>query len=532
MAKKLILGFMFLVVTACTTGSDEPKPSFKNELYAAASVVNGAHLYDQWFAPNKGPVTYQPLWDEKSNASLKSPAESWRCSTCHGFSYLGTSGVSSLSLEEARYNDAKSPSTIFNFLRNGKGNGDNKHAFFNPGGMNEAQLYALTKFIKEGIITSTRFFSNIGPYIDVTNRANGDSSGGGLYYNGTTGSNPNTNTCTQCHGVKGDRELPEGVRLGVIADTDPWRFIHKLRYGPAVYTDPNATPMPNAEQFFTNAFSPDVLNQQMVNVLTFAQSNLPATQNLGDAIKGGKLYDDWFTVKGIIPDAQNPYPVNTLWTELALPAMASNKDTWRCSNCHGWDYAGKLNDAGKLVVVSLLLAAQPAGNLLYRSEEHLFTVISKGFMRKNSLSGALIQVHNFGNNTPPLGDQEIYDLVAFVKEAVVDVQGFFSSDPNSLLIHGGNRDNGKKLFQASGANCVSCHGVDGKSGTINVNIYDLSILDLKRAYHRIRVGIPGKEMPTTLEKNISPTDNRDIVSFILDCLQPTPLAGCLDPVLP
>ena len=59
-----------------------------------------------------------------------------------------------------------------------------------------------------------------------------------------------------------------------------------------------------------------------------------------DAARGGALYDKWWKVAGVT--ATEPTGDHPLWA--SRPDMQSNTRigsvTWRCKECHGWDYKG------------------------------------------------------------------------------------------------------------------------------------------------------------------------------------------------
>lgn len=56
--------------------------------------------------------------------------------------------------------------------------------------------------------------------------------------------------------------------------------------------------------------------------------------------QGGRLYDNWWVVCGL-PEPKDTHP--------AYPAAGkqSGSATWRCKECHGWDYRGKGGAYGK-----------------------------------------------------------------------------------------------------------------------------------------------------------------------------------------
>ncbi|MBK8784729.1 MAG: hypothetical protein IPO22_23700 [Anaerolineales bacterium] len=56
----------------------------------------------------------------------------------------------------------------------------------------------------------------------------------------------------------------------------------------------------------------------------------------GDPIRGGLLYDEWTKVLGVdAPEGDQP-----LWATQSTNTR-SGGTTWRCKECHGWDYLGK-----------------------------------------------------------------------------------------------------------------------------------------------------------------------------------------------
>src|SRR3990172_490672 len=52
--------------------------------------------------------------------------------------------------------------------------------------------------------------------------------------------------------------------------------------------------------------------------------------------KGGRLYDQWWKEAGVQAPAGN----QALWATQTTNTR-SGADTWRCKECHGWDYLGK-----------------------------------------------------------------------------------------------------------------------------------------------------------------------------------------------
>src|SRR3990170_2753794 len=69
-------------------------------------------------------------------------------------------------------------------------------------------------------------------------------------------------------------------------------------------------------------------------ILLIATTGVGA-QEEGDPVRGGLLYDQWWAVLGQdAPEGDQP-----LWVTQDTNTR-SGADTWRCKECHGWDYQG------------------------------------------------------------------------------------------------------------------------------------------------------------------------------------------------
>jgi hypothetical protein len=120
-----------------------------------------------------------------------------------------------------------------------------------------------------------------------------------------------------------------------------------------------------------------------------------ATMVEGDVVTGGLLYDKWWAVTGI----DEPSVDNPMWGRQTTNER-SGKDTWRCKECHGWDYMG----------------AEGA----YGSGSHstgfpgVFNAQSKPFEDLVAqISGQVDPEHDFS----VMGEQAMADLAAFIQEA-------------------------------------------------------------------------------------------------------------------
>ena len=66
------------------------------------------------------------------------------------------------------------------------------------------------------------------------------------------------------------------------------------------------------------------------------QSFIEKNYEFADLIRGGLLYDKWWKVNGGAEPMTN---FNPIWSSQNTNARMG-ADTWRCKECHGWDYIG------------------------------------------------------------------------------------------------------------------------------------------------------------------------------------------------
>ena len=208
---------------------------------------------------------------------------------------------------------------------------------------------------------------------------------------------------------------------------------------------------------------------------------------------GGKLYDKWWSV---VSGAQEPKDNQALWA-LQDTNKRTGPDTWRCKECHGWDYKGKDGAYGsgshKTDFVGIYDAATK------KSAKELADI----------LKGAKNPKHNFASL---LGEENITNLANFLKAGVIDMTpniDYSTKKPKSA-----NATKGKELFDK---NCASCHGNDGKKlnfGTQQAPEYvgTLAKDNPQEFLHKVRSGQPGAPMPSAFEQGWSLQDVVDILA--------------------
>lgn len=218
-----------------------------------------------------------------------------------------------------------------------------------------------------------------------------------------------------------------------------------------------------------------------------------------DIIRGAQLYDQWAAALGVEPpDSDMP-----IWSRQSTNTR-SGAVTWRCSECHGWDYRG----------------AQGA----YSAGSH-----ATGFPDVMSLAAELsvedIAAHLGSQKTDQVMQDAAHDFSTYLDEAAMTQVALFLKygtiddreyiDPISLRVIGGDAKHGEQLYETT---CTACHGVDGKQiifRTEGIDEYLGSVAnrDPWRFLHRTRFGVAGTNMPVGLSLGWTPADGRDVLAY-------------------
>ena len=194
-------------------------------LQSDEDIIRGARLYDNWFEELdvQPPAGDMPLWASQSTNTRSGP-DTWRCVSCHGWDYQGRDGAFSSG------NHFTGFPGVFPGLENDPtlaiaGSTNPEHDFTEW--LSSADIAALAAFIQSGTLDDNQF-------IDLTSRRvlNGNIENGQAKY---------ASACASCHGANGTdmvfRMEGQDVTLGTLAVTDPWRFLHRTRFGTAAAPD-------------------------------------------------------------------------------------------------------------------------------------------------------------------------------------------------------------------------------------------------------------------------------------------------------
>lgn len=194
--------------------------------------------------------------------------------------------------------------------------------------------------------------------------------------------------------------------------------------------------------------------------------------------RGAQIYDKWYgALKAPKPEATHP----------AYPAAGKKKgaDTWRCKECHGWDYRGAAGAYSKgshftgIKGVSGAAGSDPASIAsMLRSAPHGYTA-------------------------DMIPDSAMADVALFISKGQVDPTAYVADGKSS-----GDAPVGKVYFEGL---CAGCHGLDGKKikdadplGAVAGNTVEMM--------HKVLNGQPGEAMPAL--RVFDPKLAADIVAYV------------------
>ncbi len=150
---------------------------------------------------------------------------------------------------------------------------------------------------------------------------------------------------------------------------------------------------------------------------------------------GGRIYDKWWeALDRDEPEGTNPaYPTD-------VNGKQEGSGTWRCKECHAWDYRG---DEG-----------------IYSSGSHYSGIsgIDGAVGQPVELISRMLRDENHPYTEDMITDDEMLRVAAFVSRGQVDMRTFVNADTRTLLAGVGNTDRGREIFQTT---CAACHGFDG-----------------------------------------------------------------------
>lgn len=203
---------------------------------------------------------------------------------------------------------------------------------------------------------------------------------------------------------------------------------------------------------------------------------------------GGRVYDNWAEVQfKNLPNETHPtYPPT---------GKQSGGTTWRCQECHGWDYNGV---AG--------VNAKGEHTTGFPGVRRVRGTITEDRLRQ-LLRGDL---HRFDEDKIP--DRLIGPLAAFLDHGQVDPEKLVNL-AGAGEAKGGNSARGQAIFQNV---CAVCHGFDGKAinfgGEGNPEYLGTVARTVPAEFvHKMYNGQPGQPMPVM--RSFGEQAIRDIIAY-------------------
>ncbi|MHC4749335.1 MAG: c-type cytochrome [Planctomycetota bacterium] len=450
-----------------------------------APVVRGGAMYDKWWAVAglTAPTTDHPLWASRPDtaSNTRTGADTWRCKECHGWDYKGVDGAYGSGSHRTGitgiFGTIKTPQEVFDLLKTG-------HAY-GTAGLSDEDIGHLATFVTEGLIDTDNIINANGAFT-------GNVAMGQMLYDSGIGTNI---SCSACHGQLGLSPPPGHPEfddyIGLISNKNPWEFQHKVQFGQP------GTEMPGS-------FAGGGMVQDVADLGTYSQT-LPQEPPSVPVARGGAMYDKWWAVAGLAaPTTDHP-----LWA--SRPDTASNTrtgaDTWRCKECHGWDYKGVNGAYGsgshRTDIAGIFGTTKTA--------QEVFDLLKTG--------------HAYG--TAGLSDEDIGHLATFVTEGLIDTDNVI----NSSGAFTGDVATGQTLYDSGiGTNisCSACHGqlgLDPPPGHPEFDDY-VGLISNKNPWefqHKVQFGQPDTEMPGSFAGGGTIMDVADVGAYSQTLPQePTP----------
>ncbi|MFQ5420422.1 MAG: c-type cytochrome [Anaerolineae bacterium] len=369
--------------------------------------LRGGQLYDKWWGVTgaDAPEDDQPLWATQ-DSNTRSGKDTWRCKECHGWDYKGVDGAygggSHMTGFAGIFDLAGTPAADILAMLQGSTNADHDFSAV----MDEQALTDLALFISEEMADTSVYVN-----ADKTPVSSDVALGEELFMD-----------CADCHGPEGlarnfHTTVNDPEYIGGLASGNPWEALHKVRVG-----------QPGTDMM--SAVDAGWSDEEIGALLAYIQT-LPEAPMVSN---GGIMYDKWWAALGLdAPEDDMP-----LWATQDTNER-SGKDTWRCKECHGWDYQGVDGAYGGGSHMTGFPGIAAASSM---SAEEIVAW----------LDGTTNADHDFS----PYFDEGAMELmVAFIQNGLTDTAAYINSDKTV----NGDADAGEALYEE----CAECHGDDGKA---------------------------------------------------------------------
>ncbi|HLG18224.1 MAG TPA: c-type cytochrome [Bdellovibrionota bacterium] len=497
-------------------------------LDSSADAFRGGALYDKWWSVPDVKEGIEPggtatvddeiftssldatnsLYITNAEGNTRTGTDTWRCKECHGWDYKGVDGAYGSGSHKTGFKgifDArgKSVDELFEIIRDGKGVGTG-HAFSTV--LSDTDVADLVKFVRGGA-------TDLDNLVAPDKSALGDAAAGQALFDDSCAN-------SACHGSDGKglnfvAGQYDSEYVFNIAHENPWETVHKIRFG-----------QPDGEM--PNGSVKGYTLTNVADILAYAQSLAPQGLEVASAPRGGVLWDTWWEENGS-PEpgsATSSQPAdNPLYATHTGTSTRTGSQTWRCKECHGWDYKGADGAYGSGSHNTNFIGVMDAAGW---TAQELIDMIGAGIRKSD---GAVVDGHAF-EGTDLLDSDDVEDLALFIQEELVDDSDYISYVTKRSK---GSATAGEALFSG---NCAICHGssglrinfAHGDAAPATEYIGDLSRDNPYEVTHKIRFGQPGSDeeaeemeeelgivsghMPSKFDAEYSEDDVADIVAYV------------------
>ena len=193
------------------------------------------------------------------------------------------------------------------------------------------------------------------------------------------------------------------------------------------------------------------------------------------------MYDKWWAEAGVeAPSGNHPlYPPE---------GQKTGSSTFRCKECHGWDYkgaGGAYGSGSHFTGIRGVFGATLTG-------QETFDIVKSP--DGDGTGDTAVNGHDLGGYG--LSDSDISDLVEFLRTLVIDTYVYV--DSIGLFI--GNELQGELNYTTTGL-CLLCHGADGTTRNFGTPddpewVGTIAVHNPWELLHKIRLGHPNSVMPS------------------------------------
>ncbi len=201
--------------------------------------------------------------------------------------------------------------------------------------------------------------------------------------------------------------------------------------------------------------------------LLFSSSPMAESYDSYALAEGGRLYDNW----ALELDKEAPNSTHPGYND--YKGKKRGASTWRCKECHGWDYEGAMG--------------------LYGKGEHYTGTTGISAYRGASIDEIVTVLRNDNHGFDQIfTEEQLTKVAAFVGQGLLNMRAFINPRTKKVA---GEASKGRLTYQEQ---CTLCHGSSGKARNLSkkrgqkLYLGDVANENPWKAMHKIRFGHPGK----------------------------------------